>query len=175
MVAPMIRFDTGSVMALQRLDRDIQQLVFDFSKRGGLNEPLNRSVTQVAIPSLIKNFEVGGRPRWRSVGSSSYREAHGQRSRGGGSIFPVLVVTRKLFNAAKAQARWTVKDNKAVYGNWPERAWYGPLHDLGPSDKAFPARPFAVLQDPSDLDDIQEVFADWVEERVNARIKLVYR
>jgi len=172
-----------------------------------MREPLKRSIQEVMIPSIRKNFTVGGRPPWEPLALPTVRKRKSSR--------PILIRTGKLRRGVTTLSIWTLTTTSATIKDLPERIWYGKVHQggiegnsfgagkwfepyqkkakqiLGPeADKkeidelgfklfdkrlvshgpapagtaTIPARPFAVFQD-EDLDDIQEIFADWLEER----------
>jgi len=181
-----------------------------------MREPLKRSVQQVMIPSIRKNFTVGGRPAWEPLAASTIKQRK--------SAWPILVRTGRLRRGVTTLKVWSIGQTTATIRDLPERIWYGKVHQggvegsgtnagkwfapyekkakelLGPdankkevTELAFklhdkrllqhgaapaataeiPARPFAVFQD-EDLDDIQEIFADWLMERAE-RAGLVVR
>lgn len=175
---------------LNLLNADLRKVAKDFSKRGGLHEPLEQSVRKVIIPSIIENFLSGGRPEpWAPLEPETVM----QRSHVGRTAFMAnfesfmggaapLMRTRKMFNAAKAFARWQIRDNSAKYdfATFPEKAWYAIVHDQKAiADRAgkygIPTRSFAVLQIPDDAEKIEEVFRIWTEKKINQRLRRVYR
>ena len=180
----LVEFLNPNVLNL--LDRDLSKLGRDFSKRGGLRQPIERSVRDVLIPSITENFLAGGRPdAWEPLDPQTIMRRTGT-SRAGflsqmesltGGTAP-LMRTRKLFNAAKALARWVIRENRATYdfSTFPEKAWYGVVHDQPPiAERAgIPARPFALIQE-KDIEDITQIFWDWIQDRIQLRTRPVYR
>jgi phage gpG-like protein len=149
---------------LKALNRDLQRLAIDIGSHGRMREPLLKAVKNVVSPSILENFDSGGRPPWPAVqADSSYRKG----KRGAGP----LVVTGALRRAAGAHARWHVAANKATYGNFPSSRWFAGLHDQG--NAHLPQRAFALLQ-PEDQEAVGEIFMEWLEKRVNAHIRRFY-
>jgi phage gpG-like protein len=185
--------------------KDIDRLAIDIRS---MREPLTRSVRDVMVPSIRTNFDVGGRPGWDPLATSTVM-------RRGGRAEPILVRKGALRRGVTTISVWTITQTAATIKDLPDRIWYGKVHQsgseggggsagkwfvpylkkaaevLGPgaskqqvtalaykifdkrqqkhgpaprSGNDIPARPFALFQD-EDLDDIQEVFADWLEER----------
>lgn len=159
-------FNQATVTALRSFDRDMQLLARDFGKRGGFRQPLTESVNNVIIPAIRRNFVQEGYPiPWAQIGPDSYRRSKKRVDA------PILQVTRKMYNAAIAKARFTIRDNVITYGDWPSRAWYGPVQDLKElSDRAgiLNHRPFAVLAE-EDIEGIGIEFSDWIRARARAR------
>jgi phage gpG-like protein len=154
-------------------------------------EPLKRSIQQVIIPSIRRNFDEGGRPAWVPLADATIdlrMSLHG--SSGGGP----LVRSGELRRTMSQFNIWDVNDQRAILAHLPSKVWYGAIHQAGYGrmakrtskskirdyltslvDRAedegskglnvnIPARPFVVLQE-NDLDDIYQVFGDWLEER----------
>lgn len=171
-------------------------------------EPLKRSIQRVMIPSIRKNFEVGGRPEWDALAESTIRRRNY-------SAWPILVRSGRLKRGVTTLKLWSITPASAAIKDLPERIWYGKVHQEGsegdalgggkwmdkyeaaarkalgpdankkevtgmalkmfdrrlltqgaaPAAKAdIPARPFAVMQD-EDMDDMAEIFGDWLIER----------
>jgi hypothetical protein len=171
--ASSVEFSQGSVLALMRLERDVAQLAGDFSKNGGFRQPLLRIGKEVVGPSIAQNFESGGRPAWAPTEAPTEQQYRKATNAGGR---PTMMVTKKLYNAAKAFARISVKANNMTYGNFPARAWYGVVLDRASSSQAagiLHHRPFAVWQE-EDVNHASEIFMEWVEQKVNQRIRRRY-
>jgi phage gpG-like protein len=184
--------------------KDVERFGIDIRS---MREPLTRSIRQVMVPSIRKNFQVGGRPGWEPLSAATIRQR--------GDAWPILVRSKRLRRGVTTIKVWSITRTAATIRDLPDRIWYGKVHQAGSSGNAFggnkwfkpyqkkaaellgpeadqkeidelafkifdrrlikhgpapaatadiPARPFAVFQD-EDLDDIQEVFADWLEER----------
>ena len=205
-----IRFDrriTGFEFrpSLGIVAKDIDRLAMDIRS---MREPLRRSVRDVMVPSIRRNFDQGGRPAWEPLAPATI-------ARRNYSAWPILERSGKLRRGVTTISVWTITQTAATIKDLPERIWYGKVHQAGSegsgggggkwftayqkkasellgfgatkkeiNDLAYkifdkrqqrhgpapvstaeiPARPFAVFQE-EDLDDIQEVFADWLEER----------
>lgn len=80
-----------------------------------------------------------------------------------------------MHRAAMAKARFHISDNEMTYGNWPERRWFGPVHNVEElADKAeIPHRPFTDLQ-PEDVSAIEEVTFNWVFDNIDKHIRRRY-
>ncbi len=160
--------------ATQALKRDLAQLANDFAKNGGLREPVEKIVCEVFIPSITQNFQRGGRPkRWEPLAPATVAR------RGGSGGAKPLVHTRKMSNAAKALARWTIRGNEAVYDlkSFPESSWFAFIHDGGFDSGVWdiPQRQFAMIQMPEDGNHAIEILAEWVRRKVLDRTRRVYR
>lgn len=133
--------DIGAVQAaIELLERDLN----DF------REPLQISLELVIIPSIRKNFQVGGRPKWQPL-SEPYRSYRLPR--------PILVQTGALRAAATTIANWRVDhDSAEMIG--VDSAPYAGYHQTG--TRIMPARPFAMYQ-PEDVDQIAQIFEIWVD------------
>lgn len=134
-------------------------------------EPLVRAVREVMSPSIRTNFEVGGRPKWKSLESTVIEESQAFEKSGDWSHkgrLP-LTLTGKTKNAASAQARWNIRDGAAFFSNWPGYAYYGIFHQLGyinaRTGRPVVAREFLMIQ-PQDEEAIEDIFLKWLEERV---------
>lgn len=155
-----------------------------------LEEPLTRSVRDVVIPSIMMNFRKYGRPRWAPI----LPETAAQK---GGSFVP-LVRDGSLKATMGSLDIWRIDNEKALIPNLPADVWYGVVHQTGASFSGskgasggtvrivglgsssrtaqvtdtsgggeIPARPFAVIQ-PEDEEAIEEIFNEWLGERINA-------
>lgn len=150
-------------------------------------EPLTDSVRKVMIPSIKKNFQVGGRPEWESLAeyTQTRRENEGFSPAG-----PILVRKGTLQRNMGYMSIWTITESFAAIKDLPERIWYGKiqqegygsfaavvrraggdvkeaLHHTGKSTDAkiqIPARPFVDIQ-PEDARNIQKVFDEFIAKR----------
>jgi len=164
---------------LNLLKRDLRKLGRDFASANKLREPFGQIRDEVMIPSIEKNFEVGGRPRWEPLTLATVgggREAFIASAASGdiGGRKP-LTKSGQMRKAATAKARFQIRKNEMTYGRWPEKRWFGPVHNLPDlSEKAqIPNRPFTLIQ-PEDKEAIEEIMMEWVETRVRRRIRLRY-
>jgi len=89
-----------------------------------------------------------------------------------------LMRSRKLYNAATAYARWVVVENTATYDlrSLPEKAWYGIVHqDAEIAERSgMDHRPFAQFH-PDDPPQIADIFLQWVEKKIEQKMRRVYR
>ena len=115
-----------------------------------MSEPLRDAVTEVMIPSIRKNFEAEGRPKWAPTGP----EASAQHA-------AILYRSGQLYDAATSLDIWTIDSNVAAVTSMPTD--YGQFHQFGTN--FMPSRPFLVMQD-EDAADIEWLFGEWVDERI---------
>jgi phage gpG-like protein len=151
--------------------------------------PLTRSVREVVIPSIQINFHKHGRPPWPPLAEETAMQKGHARP---------LLLTGALQGTMKQIGIWHIDREKALIPNLPENVWYGVIHQTGADfgggsssatirirnpltgaitetkgpaaasgGGSIPARPFAVIQ-PEDEEKIQEVFSDWLGERIAA-------
>lgn len=131
-------------------------------------EPLKRSIQKVIAPSIRKNFASEGRPSWdpltdKTIANRAY-EGYGSG--------PILQRSGALMKVAGQFNIWTINGpaGEAYIADLPSRVWYGKIHQGGIGLDAFDsgsivARPWAMIQ-PEDGPEIEEVFLDWLDERM---------
>jgi phage gpG-like protein len=131
-------------------------------------KPLEQCVKEVIIPSMRKNFDVEGRPRWKMIApQTEYR-----RSYDGYPTYPILDRSGKGKRSALAFARWKfTKDSTFMGGQFPKTTWYMPVHQSGlegswAGGEGIDARPFALIQD-EDQKKIEAVFVKWFEKNLD--------
>lgn len=150
-------------------------------------EPLKRAVKEVVIPSIKANFDAEGRPGWAQLSEQTVTRR--------GSAHPILRRSGRLRRVATQLNIWTIDREKALIADLPDSVWYGKVHQAGfgshdvQEDFAYPGghlgtpvsqglknlgeagsippRPFVMLQ-PEDLNAIDQVFLDWLDERIAA-------
>jgi phage gpG-like protein len=153
-------------------------------------EPLTESVKKVMIPSIQKNFQIGGRPGWEDL--ADYTQERREKE-GFGASEPILVRKGTLQRNMGFLSIWTITPTFAAIKDLPERIWYGKVQQEGygsfaavvrerggdvkaalagtgsRTDKAvhIPARPFVDIQ-PEDAGAIQDVFDKWLTRRALA-------
>lgn len=151
--------------AIALLQDDLQSMARDIAGKHKLRQAWERVRDEVMIPSIDQNFEMEGRPRkWEDV---SIHTLNRQPDRSG-----ILDVSGQMRRSATAKARFHIRDNEMTYGNWPQRRWFGPIHDFGTAD--IPKRQFVMIQQPEDAEHIGEIIMEWLEDRVDDNIKLRY-
>ena len=142
-------------------------------------EPLRRSIKQVVIPSIRKNFASGGRPKWQALAPSTV-------DRKGSS--KILEDTGALKRVMGQINIWTITRSYAIITDLPDNVWYGKVHQAGlgktvaiknvatkravanvAESGGIPARPFVLLQ-KSDERAIESVFRHWLDERIRANM-----
>ena len=155
--------------------------------------PLERSIREVMIPSIRRNFDEGGRPAWEPLADATLlmRELHGF------SGSDPLIKTGTLRRVATHVNIWTVTPNFAVINDLPQKVWYGKVQQAGtgntspftpvvkrgkarPGDysmygktstisgrkkPSIPARPFLIIQ-PEDVIAIEAIFTEWLNMRI---------
>jgi phage gpG-like protein len=150
-------------------------------------EPLTEAVKKVMIPSIQKNFRVGGRPPWEPLAEYTQTRRAGD---GFSAEGPILVRKGTLQRNMGFMSIWTINQNFAAIKDLPARIWYGKVQqegygsfasvvrDLGGDVKgaiertgqatdrktAIPARPFVDIQ-PEDARAIQDIFDTWLAKR----------
>ena len=130
-------------------------------RAGGFRKPLQRSVREVLVPEIERQFAVGGDPKWPDI-TDSTKETKMRRV---GHTYPILVETGRLKKAATALARWHVKNDEATFTGLPGYAAYGTFHVTG--TKYMPQRNWANWRDNTG-DAVHQVFDEWVEEKIGA-------
>jgi len=136
-------------------------------------EPLTRAVRQVMTKSLQQNFDVGGRPTWQPLIDSTR-----QRKQKLGYSNRTLIATGALRRVAGQINLWKINRTEAAM-QLPQKVWYGVMHQTGWTPQTErdalsdliggPARPWAVFQ-REDIGDIEEIFFEWIEERIERDI-----
>ena len=138
----------------------------DFSS---FKTPLRKSVSKVMVPSIRKNFAVGGRPPWQPLVADTLR--HKARKGYGSSV---LIASGKLSRRATANDLWVVDDQEAMIPGLPSEIAYGFYHQEGWTPHHSGAggefihvdpREWALIQ-REDANDIEEIFFEWIEERI---------
>jgi phage gpG-like protein len=150
----MFNFEVEILPPVEFLIQDFAELGLDIRS---FREPLKRSVQGVVAPSIQLNFDVEGRPPWAPLAESTVDEK--QRL---GYPPDILTRTGKLRRVAGQLNAWTITQEDATMTNLPG-AEYGEFHQDG--TRFMPVREFAIIQDPEDVDEIQQVFEHWLVER----------
>lgn len=96
-------------------------------------EPLTRAIREVMVPSIRRNFDVGGRPAWEPLAEDTLilRQSFGF---GGNKI---LVRSGVLAGVASQINIWDVSMTSAVIRDLPNKAWYGKIHQEGYQGKSM--------------------------------------
>lgn len=142
-------------------------------------DPLEQSLREVVVPSIRKNFESQGRPRWMPLSketliSRGWREFGVVRRKHlstkapmSKSGFRILDRTGRLKGAATQLNMWEVKDNQLTFrvNFFSGKVPYGVFHQLG-TDNMY-MREFIVLGGGDrDETDIQIIFDQWLIKRI---------
>lgn len=138
-------------------------------------EPLKRSVKEVMIPSIRKNFDAEGRPSWAPLADATVLKR--------GTAHPILNDSGALKATMGLLKIWHIDTEKAMITDLPQNVWYGKVHQAGMGaaeifedpvsgathnigeDGSIPARPFVMIQ-PEDEEAMERIFSLWVAERV---------
>jgi len=139
-------------------------------------EPLRQAVRDIMIPSIRRNFDAGGRPRWVPLTLDTIK-------RKGGNSHP-LVRGGSLRRTMGYQNIWRIDREKALIADLPQSVWYGKVHQAGGKgshesfydpvrrahvnlgdDGAIPARPFVMIQRQDQIR-IEALFKRWVRMRM---------
>lgn len=167
---------------LNLLDQDIQAMARDLASTRRLRKPFEKMRDEVMIPSIRQNFEAGGRPKkWEPLSpiTTGLGKAEFIASAATGEIGgrKPLNKTGQLKTAATAKARFHIRENQMVFGEFPARRWFGLVHDRAEiaARAEVPHRPFVLIQHPEDSNHMAEILMEWVEDTVNDNIKLRYR
>jgi len=161
----MMQVMVANPNALALLSRDIQRLGNDLKGQTRMRGAWDRVRDEVMIPSIRQNFDMEGRPnKWEPLSPVTLSRAP--------SRIGILNVTGQLKRSATAKRRFKILKNEMTYGNWPERRWFGPVHDFGLG--GVPQRQFVMIQQPEDSTQIGEILMEWVEDMVNRNIRLHY-
>src|SRR5687767_1450905 len=161
-----------------------------------LREPVIKSITDVMIPSIRRNFDEEGRPSWEPLSDITVKLR--------GTAHPILKASGALERGVTQISIWRIGEESATIQSLPQSIWYGALHQSGygtfgkyveaakkelgkgarPSqvtklafelmDEArgakkqskivIPRRRFLMFQD-DDIDDIMQIFAEWLEDK----------
>jgi phage gpG-like protein len=174
---------------------DIKKMGLEFES---YKVPLTTAIKTIMMPSIRKNFDVGGRPEpgWEPLAEFTIAMR-------GGSAWPILVRSGNLKKTASSFQIWSIGQTSATIRQLPSRVWYGNLHQEGygsiggiarrmlgsaatpasiqklsielasgrrPASQqtkfTLPQREFALFQE-EDIEKIQEIFIEWMEEKVN--------
>jgi phage gpG-like protein len=130
MLGVTIDFEPTVLITTKRIDK----LGMDIRS---FREPLKRAIQQVIAPSILKNFDSGGRPAWEplSQGTLDIRKNLGLS----GSSSP-LMRTGLLRRTMGQFNIWTVGLNTAMIRDLPSKIWYGNIHQGGADKGSMASR-----------------------------------
>lgn len=102
--------------------RDVNKLGLELES---FKEPLRTAIKMVMIPSIRKNFRVGGRPEpgWDPLAPYTIEVR--------GNAWPILIRSGALMKAATSFSIWTITKETASIREMPTRVWYGNIHQGG--------------------------------------------
>lgn len=144
---PKITFDPKFFRDIGAIEAAIDLLGQKFND---FSEPLAAALELVILPSIKKNFEVGGRPSWQQL-SMPYRIYRLPK--------PILIQSGALLKATQAIGNWRVGLN-SVELTGIDSVPYAAYHQGG--TRRMPARPYVMYQ-PEDIDQITQIFEIWVD------------
>lgn len=120
-----------------------------------LREPLTKSIREVVIPSIRKNFDAEGRPPWRPLAESTVRRR--------GTAHPILNDKGTLKKKATQFNIWTIGSDSAAMTGLDSRVKYAGYHQGG--TRNMPQREFVLYQE-QDQRDIEEIFYNFFINRL---------
>src|SRR5690606_39821609 len=85
-------------------------------------ESLRRIVKEGMVPSIRTNCDVGGRPAWAPLASSTLEKKRTSQ---------ILVETGALRRQMGFINTWTFDREKAMIVDLPQKVWYGKVHQAG--------------------------------------------
>jgi len=92
-------------------------------------EPLEKSIKDVMMPSIRKNFESGGRPeKWPPLAEYTL-QVKGLAGVEGGD--KPLIRTGALQRGASSFKIWDIGNTSATVRSLPDNIWYGAIHQQG--------------------------------------------
>jgi phage gpG-like protein len=177
--------------------RKIDKLGLDIRS---FREPLKRSVQRVMGPSFQANFDAGGRPLpWRPLADETVRQKRGNakpltrtgKLRKAVGQLNIWTISRETAFVSDLPSRvWYGKvhqagaDYQVLVRNPASLEDYGRMYDMfdiirsrsdAPegfmySNVSIPRRRFIVMQD-EDADAIEQIFLDWLGERVRRAMR----
>jgi len=132
-----------------------------------LREPLKRSIQQVISPAFRDRFLSEG-PGWTPLAEVT-QKAKDREGRDEG----ILRRTNKLYKKAQQLSIWNIdgQQGEARLENLGEQ-YYGFVHQMG--SEHIPQREWAYLE-PKEVDKVQEVFGQWLDERIARKLHVVTR
>lgn len=148
---------------LERVNSYLKAMALEMTT---FKKPLQKCVKDVIIPSIQKNFDVGGRPSWAPY-SQETLDFH--KMLGESVSDSLLVKTGALKSAMGSESIWTITGNEAYIAGLPDNVWYGALHQAGypggSGNGPIPARPFAMIQE-EDMPAIDKIFDTWLHQAI---------
>jgi phage gpG-like protein len=124
-------------------------------------DPLSEVVDKVMIPSIRRNFEEEGRPKWKGLAAMTIYKRSNKKVISSGSTHPILQDTKALLIAATSKRIWTITDSDATVTGLNDIVPYANFNQGG--TEKMPARPFIVFQE-EDIEAAAVIFDAWMEE-----------
>lgn len=185
----MVSFPSGLILTEQLTQRNVK-VDLHFTPSVGIlarkldtlganiknfREPLKEAVRDVMIPSIRRNFDAGGRPKWVPLAAVTIARKRGDKR--------PLIRTGNLRRQMGYQKIWTIDREKAMITDLPQSVWYGKVHQAGMGsheafydpvirqhvnlgdDGAIPARPFVLIQRQDQIR-INALFNRWLAREI---------
>jgi phage gpG-like protein len=125
-----------------------------------LDDPLEKVVRDVMMPSIQANFDAGGRPAWEPL-SETTQEIRGDSG-------PILQRSGDLMGSATSFDLWTIDSAAGEVFVGGIDPFYGGFHQSGTA--AMPMREFILIQ-PEDAEAIAQIFGEHVDDAIK-RVKI---
>ncbi len=153
----MITIEGANIQGILKRIQD--EIIFNSS------ELLDQIGELVVFPSIIKNFEDEGRPRWADLTARTNRE---RKAQGYSEAHPILERTGDLKSSSTEKngfpgGNYDLQKTVLTISNYLEKA---PVLHFG--DGLVPARPFFLLQDEDTkkADDVVKKYVDMKLEKI---------
>jgi len=152
-------------------DKEFRRMMRRFVHRTGNLAPAMKTIGEIVRTSVIKNFEVEGRPRWKKSKRAALEggQTLTDTARLRKSIFPkaysdhaeigtnVVYAAIHQFGGGTRPHTIRPRDRKALY--WPGAKH--PVKSVRHPGSKIPARPFLVIQD-EDWTEIKAAVTDYL-------------
>lgn len=146
----MSMFDFGFDSSPIQVAADLIGFAGDLENMQGA---LEKIVTEVAIPSIRKNFEVGGRPAWPPLAEATIDQKSNPNP---------LFRSGTMYSNAQNRSAWDITNSEATLDG-SRVTEYAAYHQTG--TRKMPAREWATLQ-PDEEDLAEEKMVEWVAEKL---------
>lgn len=178
LMAAQVRVDLNFEPSVGILARKVDKLGLSIKS---FKEPLKQSVQDVMIPSIRRNFDAGGRPKWDPLQQNTIITK-------GGDARP-LIRSGALRRQMGYLKIWNISSESAMITDLPESVWYGRVHQAGAGATttsqlrntttgavtsiteadfgSIPARPFVTIQ-RGDYTKIERIFDRWLARKIRA-------
>lgn len=144
-----------------------------------LRVPLERAVDKVVRPRIAENFATQSEALardWEDLSDVTVTDRGLYRGRHDAFGRPKLDVTGTLKGVAQSKSLWKFDGQRGeafipagAFAGTPVEEYAYSMQFGGPNVRPYsdpPARPYIAINE-QDEEDINEIFADWIEERLN--------